>query len=198
MRYGTPIEVADGVHVAVSPFTTRAAESTTARARESAAARSLLRRLLAYVAGPAAGTTPIASRRSLQPYLPARPDLAISLSHSGQWVAAAVGIGAEVGVDVQVPEPTPARLLRRCCRPSAYELLRRLPAPGRDVEFAWIWTAQEACVKATGQGIGGLPWTIPVDVGQRSGDWHGVTWLSMRDRCHVPLSCAYRPVGVAP
>jgi 4'-phosphopantetheinyl transferase len=191
---GVPVEVADGVYLAVAQVTVRAPAPVTRRTRESAAARSVLRRLLTEIAGPEAGATPIASRQSGQPYLPWRPDLTVSLSHSGDWMAAAVGIGSVVGVDVQVPEPTPERLLRRCCHPLAQEELAGLPAADRDVEFAWIWTAQEACVKATGQGIAGLPWTIPVDVGQRAGSWRGVAWLSPRDRFAVPVSCAYAEV----
>jgi 4'-phosphopantetheinyl transferase len=70
-----------------------------------------------------------------------------------------------------------------------------MPAPQRDLEFAWIWTAQEACVKATGQGLAGRPWTVPVEVGQRAGTWHGVRWLSLRDRFGTPVSCAYQPCG---
>jgi 4'-phosphopantetheinyl transferase len=195
MSTGMPVEVAEGVHVAVAPVAVRAPDSVTRRVRESSAARALLRRLLTEVAGPEAGGMPIVSRQSGQPFLPGRPDLTISLSHSGEWMAAAVGVGATVGVDVQVPEPTPERLLRRCCGPSTREALAEMPAPQRDLEFAWIWTAQEACVKATGQGIGGLPWTIQVDVGQLAGDWHGVRWLAMRDHFPVPVSCAYGEVA---
>jgi 4'-phosphopantetheinyl transferase len=180
------VEVAAGVHVALAPIPPRATESR--------AARALLRRLLVAVAGDAVGDTPIASRLSGQPFLPWRRDLAVSLSHSGAWVAAAVGVGVEVGVDVQVPQPVSARLLRRCCRPSARaELARMLPA-GRDLEFAWIWSAQEACVKAKGLGLAGLPWTIPIGVGQRAGTWGGVTWLALRDRFPVPVSCAHETV----
>jgi 4'-phosphopantetheinyl transferase len=172
------VEIDDGVHVALARRTTG----------ESAAARSLLRHLLIEVAE----DTPVAKRPSGQPFLPERPDLGVSLSHSGDWVAAAVGpaaVGLGVGVDVQVPEPVPAGLLRRCCSPATRAVLARMP--GRDREFAWIWTAQEACVKATGQGLAGLPWLIPVEAGQRMGTWRGIRWLSLRDSFPVPVSCAY-------
>lgn len=197
---GVPVEVADGVHVALSPMAAPAAVAAGPvgcplawRAREHAAVRALVRRLLTAVAGPDAGATPIAARPHGQPYLPLRPDLAISLSHSGDWVAAAVGVGPEVGVDVQVPQDTPATLLRRCCGPATREALAAMPRPRRELEFAWIWTAQEACVKATGLGLAGRPWAIPVEVGQRCGTWHGVSWLALRDRFPVPVSCAYEP-----
>ncbi|HEU5471331.1 MAG TPA: 4'-phosphopantetheinyl transferase superfamily protein [Actinophytocola sp.] len=177
------IEIADGVHVAV--------ESTTARPdAERAAVRDLLRRLLAEVV-PDAADTPIAARPSGAPYLPQRPDLTISLSHSNGWLAAAVGAGTVVGVDVQLPYPAPDGLLRRCCRPAAVAALSALPAGGRDLEFAWIWTAQEACVKATGSGLAGRPWTIPVEVGQRTGAWRELRWRALREHSRIPVTCAW-------
>jgi 4'-phosphopantetheinyl transferase len=170
------VEAADGVHVAVARRDTE----------ESAAARSLLQQLLSTVAE----STPVANHPNGRPFLPERPDLGVSLSHSGDWVAAAVGVGVDVGVDVQVPQPTPEGLLERCCSPATRARLVRMP--GRDREFAWIWTAQEACVKATGQGMAGLPWRIPVEAGQREGTWQGIRWLSLRDSFLIPVSCAYR------
>jgi 4'-phosphopantetheinyl transferase len=190
MRYGQPVEVADGVHVALARMATVAPDETQWRARERTATRVLLRRLLTEVCGPDTADTPLAARRTGQPYLPERPDVTVSLSHSGEWAAAAIGVGPSVGVDVQVPQPA-ARLVRRCCRPPDREMLAGMPAPRRDLEFAWLWTAQEACVKATGAGLAGLPWTIPVEIGQRAGRWQGVRWLSLRDRCHIPVSCAW-------
>lgn len=149
---------------------------------ESAAARDLLSRLLPKAR--------VATKPNGRPYLPNQPDLSVSLSHSGEWVAAAVGVGVDVGVDVQVPEPVSEGLINKCCTVASSATLAG--RPDRDQEFAWIWTAQEACVKATGQGLGGLPWRIPVDVGQRTGTWQGVRWLQLRGRSPVPASCAYR------
>ncbi|TCO60703.1 4'-phosphopantetheinyl transferase family protein [Actinocrispum wychmicini] len=153
---------------------------------ESAAARKLLCRL---IASPAT----VVNGPNGRPFLPGRLDLSISLSHSGEWVAAAVGVGVDVGVDVQVPERATDGLIRRCCTSETGVALAGMA--DRDVEFAWIWTAQEACVKATGQGLAGLPWRIPVDVGQRAGTWQGVRWVSLRGRSPVPASCAYREMS---
>jgi 4'-phosphopantetheinyl transferase len=199
------VQVADGVHVAVASADAMALEPVglvpslccprpTPRTRQFAAVRTLLRDLLIEVAGRRVGSTPIAAHANSQPYLPERPDLSVSLSHSGDWVAAAVGTGAEVGVDVQVPEPTSDALLRRCCTPTARDLLRRMSGSERDREFAWIWSAQEACVKAVGMGLAGRPWTIPVNVGQRTGAWNEVRWQSLREEYAVPVTCAYRPL----
>ena len=164
---------------------------TTAGPDESASARNLLRRLLADVAGVVAAAEPVAARTGGQPFLPRRPGIAVSLSHSGGWVAAAVSEIGAVGIDVQAPEPASPALLRRCCRAETRRRLSLLPGPERDLEFAWLWTAQEACVKATGEGLAGRPWTVPVTPGQREGVWRDVRWRTLRDRCTVPLSCAY-------
>lgn len=202
------VEVATGVHVAVTrlararpdPRDTGEPTAPLWRVRERAAARALLRELVAAVAG--GDTGGVATRGSGQPFLPARPELRVSLSHSGDWVAAAVGVGdpvagggIDVGVDVQTPEPVPARLVRRCCRPDARAVVAGLPPARRDLAFAWIWTVQEACVKATGAGLAGRPWTIPVDVGQPAGVWGDVSWRSLHGHASVPLSCAYRVVS---
>jgi 4'-phosphopantetheinyl transferase len=159
---------------------------------ERLAVRALLRRLLAEVVGPDAARARIATRAAGQPYLPDLPGLGISLSHDGGWVAAALGAGHAVGVDVQLPAPASAALLRRCCAAEVRAELSALPARLRDREFAWIWTAQEACVKATGAGLAGRPWTVPVRRGQRVGRWGAVRWVSLRRHSAVPLSVAYR------
>jgi len=119
-----------------------------------------------------------------------RPEIGVSLSHSNGWVAAAVCPDGPVGIDVQTPFQPSGGLIRRCCSQSARSALAALPARTRDLEFAWIWTAQEACVKATGQGLAGRPWNVPVDVAQRHGQWNDVIWQALRDDWPVPISCA--------
>lgn len=155
------------------------------------ASRVLLRRLVCEVIGSVAAASPLAAGDRGQPYLVARPDVGISISHTVGWVAAAVHPTAAVGVDVQAPTAVEDGLLRRCCTPSARAALAQLPAPRRAVEFARIWSVQEACVKATGTGIAGLPWTIPVEVGQRHGTWGLVGWMSLPGRWPVPASFAH-------
>ncbi len=86
----------------------------------------------------------------------------MSLSHSAGWVAAAVGRGRDVGVDVQVPAPVGDRLLRLCCLPGDADALAALPEDARRLGFARVFAVQEACVKALGEGLSGRPWTVPV------------------------------------
>ena len=179
------VAVADGVYSAAAPVAALAVQS------ERLAARALLRRLLAEVAGSDAAAAPLAADARGRPFLAGHPDLGVSLSHSGGWVAAAVLVaGGCVGVDVQVPVLPSDRLLRRCCGAGAARLAR-LSERRRSAEFAWIWSVQEACVKASGAGISGLPWTIPVRIGQRAGRWRDFAWRALRGELPVSWSCAF-------
>ena len=174
------------------------------RAEQYVAARTLLRRVLAESGHPLATGEPIVAGRRGRPLLPGATGTAVSLSHSGEWVAAAVltaapgGPAPEIGVDVQTPcTPSPG-LVRRCCQGTVPRALASLPDADLAQEFAWIWSAQEACVKATGQGLAGRPWTIPVRPGERSGSWRHLRWRALRGLSPVPLAYAVGPVGAGP
>jgi 4'-phosphopantetheinyl transferase len=161
------------------------------RRREFCAARTLLRYLLAETIDPAAAAGAIAKGRGGQPSLVDRRDLAISLSHSQGYVAAAVGRGVPVGIDVQFPVQVSRALIARCCARDAQADLERLDDGDRELEFAWIWTVQEACVKASGAGLAGQPWTIPVGYAQDEGQWRSYRWRRLRDHSQLPVSVAY-------
>ncbi|KOX20769.1 hypothetical protein ADL06_26935 [Streptomyces sp. NRRL F-6491] len=161
------------------------------RAAEHLASRTLLRFLLREV-GEDAGDGPVAALPGGRPYLPGRPGLGVSLSHSSGWVAAAVGRGRDVGVDVQVPAAVGDRLLRLCCAPGDADVLAALPEEARRSGFARVFAVQEACVKAVGKGFSGRPWTVPVPLGARTGTWNGVRWSAPRDGGDaVPVACAW-------
>ncbi|MCC2333049.1 4'-phosphopantetheinyl transferase family protein [Cellulomonas wangsupingiae] len=163
------------------------------RADERLAARALLRLLLHEAVGPAAASARVCSRVHGQPYLDGWPDLAVSMSHSGGWVAAGVHVrGGTVGVDVQEPYAAGERLVRRCCGPHADRLLT-LEESARAVETSWVWSVQEACVKARGTGLAGRPWTVPVTPFARHGRWAGLRWCALRGRVPLPVSCAAAP-----
>lgn len=177
-----PVPAPDRADVAARPATGRA---------EVHAARVLLRRLLAEVAGPGAAAASLRARPHGQPYLADRPEIGISLSHTDGWVAVAVHPGAAVGVDIQAPVPVGDGLLRKCCTPATREVLAGLPAAARAAAFARVWTVQEACVKVTGRGIAGLPWTIPVEPCQHRGRWGDVRWTALPDRWPLPVAFAH-------
>ncbi|MGW9440426.1 4'-phosphopantetheinyl transferase family protein [Streptomyces sp. NPDC055607] len=161
------------------------------RAVEHLASRTLLRFLLRE-AGEDAGDGPVAALPGGRPYLPGRPGPGVSLSHSAGWVAAAVGRGRDVGVDVQVPAPVGDRLLRLCCLPGDADALAALPEDARRLGFARVFAVQEACVKALGEGLSGRPWTVPVPLDPRTGAWHRVHWSAPHGgRDAVPVACAW-------
>ncbi|MEU7070891.1 4'-phosphopantetheinyl transferase superfamily protein [Streptomyces narbonensis] len=182
-------EVLDELPVA-APDRATAAGLPPWRALEHTASRTLLRALLREIGEDLRGG-PVAALPSGRPYLPDRPDLGVSLSHSSGWVAAAVARDRDVGVDVQTPRAVGDRLLRLCCAPGDAEALTALPEDGRRREFAWIFTVQEACVKAAGTGFAGRPWTVPVTLGQRTGAWERVSWCAPREAQEVPACCAW-------
>ncbi|MFF5425405.1 MULTISPECIES: 4'-phosphopantetheinyl transferase family protein [unclassified Streptomyces] len=168
------------------------------RRRQSLAARGLLRALLAEVC-PGTEDVPLTAGARGRPVLEGLPGLGVSLSHDGaddasggDLVAAAVAPGRRVGVDVQLP-PGPdlsPGLIRRCLRERAAEL-SRLPADRRALEFAWVWTVQEACVKADGTGVAGRPWSLDVPVRPRTGTAGDLTWIALRHLSVHPVSCAF-------
>lgn len=166
------------------------------RAREHLAARRALRALLS-ARFPRAREAEVVYTRRGRPWLAGWPRLGISVSHDGDAVAACAALDHAVGLDVQhAPDDLSDALVRRCARERA-EDLNRLPQRQRAREFAWLWTVQEACVKAAGTGLSGRPWSIDVPVPRTSGAWRGYRWVSLRRGASVPLSCAYAPLPAA-
>lgn len=160
------------------------------RAQEFLAGRGLLRATLAHVIPHAAGAE-VAMRTGGKPHLRGHGGVGISVSHDGGVTAVCVAAGREVGVDVQHPGHAVAPgLLRRCLGRHAGPVAA-LSTEDAATELAWVWTVQEACVKATGAGLAGRPWTIEVPPGRSAGRWPRGRWISLRDRSRIPLSCAF-------
>ncbi len=118
--------------------------------------RSLIGRWLARRAAASMIGTPWTSlctgqRPGGRPYVVGRPQLSLSIAHSGRYALAAVGLGARVGVDTeQVPRVT--RLPDDAfLGPGERAALRAVP---RDAERrAALWVLKEAAAKLTGQGL---------------------------------------------
>ncbi|WP_328611218.1 4'-phosphopantetheinyl transferase superfamily protein [Amycolatopsis sp. NBC_00345] len=146
------------------------------RAAEFLRGRGLLRGLTAEVLHLAPEAVGFRVEPGGRPRLRGHP-AGVSVSHTDRHTAAAVWPDGAVGVDVmEPPDELDARLVRRCCGERAE---RMLAEPGAAAGFARVWAVQEACVKAVGLGLGGLPWRIPVDPGARRGRWRGVRWELM-------------------
>ena len=85
-----------------------------------------------------------------KPYVPDGP--AFNCSHSGNFVCCAVH-GGPVGIDLEARRPVRAALAARICTPE--ELVFAAPGGVFDpLRFLQLWTAKEAWVKYTGEGLG--------------------------------------------
>ncbi|MGW1376001.1 4'-phosphopantetheinyl transferase family protein [Streptomyces sp. NPDC002446] len=195
-----PIEVADRVWVTTAadrPASSthrddlrRAAAMPGWRAQEFLTGRALLRQLLAAVRPALAGADIVADRRG-KPWLRGHPGIGISVSHSDGALAAGVAVGRALGVDLQRPGARVSASFARRLLGAHAERIAGLPPARAAEEVAWVWTAQEACVKATGTGLAGRPWTIGIPPGARSGRWRDHRWIALREHSTTPLSCAF-------
>jgi 4'-phosphopantetheinyl transferase len=174
----------------------RAAAMPPWRSAEFLAARALLRTLLGQVAG-AAGQAAIVADERGRPVLAGWPQIGVSISHDGGYVAACAGRGTDVGVDIQVPPDQVSEAVMRRCLGPRLGLLDGQPQADRIRAFTWLWTTQEACVKASGMGLAGRPWSVDVPPGAISGRWQGYRWAALRDSSAIPLSCAFADPGDA-
>lgn len=162
------------------------------RAEEFLAGRALLRRLLAAVLPSAAGAAVVPGPNG-KPVLAGWERVGINVAHDNGHYAACAAPGHAVGVDVQTPPgELDDALLRRCVRPPYTADLASLEPPDRAREFAWVWTVQEACVKAASTGLAGSPWSIDVPPRSRTGTWRAFRWRSLREQSGTPLSCAWK------
>lgn len=86
-------------------------------------------------------------------HLPDHPELGFNLSHSGDWIVLATAPGCEVGVDIENVDPTfPAlEIADEFFLPAE----RKWIGAGKDPtpRFFQLWTAKEALMKATGEGM---------------------------------------------
>ncbi len=89
-----------------------------------------------------------------KPAIEGYPELHFSLSHSGNFVACAIG-EMPVGVDVQTIVTARDSLVNYTTSESEKAKLQSLEAPAeRNAYFTQLWTLKECYVKATGTGLG--------------------------------------------
>ena len=80
--------------------------------------------------------------------------LFVSLSHSGGYIAVAVGQDA-VGVDVEKKRNAAPAVAKRWFRPEENALLETLSEPERTRLFFRLWTMKEEALKYAGEGLSG-------------------------------------------
>ena len=133
--------------------TERLAALRSARRRASfLAARWQARWLLAHAFGGDPADWPLDAPHDAAPRVLQRPDLVLSISHSGNIVASAVA-PRPVGLDLEQPRPgrdIPG-LVALCCTRSERALFGVLPPDEREAWFHELWTVKEAWLKRRGE-----------------------------------------------
>jgi 4'-phosphopantetheinyl transferase len=150
--------------------------------------RGYLRLLLASYLHCAPASLRLSQTQRGKPYLDASghtPPWHFNLSHSGNFVLIALSPEVEVGVDVERlrPQPRALALARRFFAPQESHYLSHCPPGVQEEAFFQYWTAKEAFLKATGQGLaGGKPLSqVVVDLQQ-------CCFLSLPAPCGAPES----------
>lgn len=118
--------------------------------RLSLGAALLLDRLLADASLAPAGDFAFGAQG--KPYLPDRPAVHFSLSHSGELVLCALA-DAEIGCDVETPRKVDLALASRFFHPEEAAWLSSLPGKEQEAAFLRLWTLKESYGKALGLGL---------------------------------------------
>jgi len=119
------------------------------------AGRVLVQHLLAAAGAPLA---PLRNDETGRPFLPGPAARAVSLSHSGEWVAALLApAGTAVGIDVEVVRDKAQRIARKFLNDSETAVIETItladtPEPqARQALFSLLWSAKETLYKLAGQ-----------------------------------------------
>lgn len=168
-----PPPVLDRLSAVLSPAERRRAEAYRSGddARRFSAARGWLRHVLAAVLGVEPAAVPLSEDAGKPRLLPSGSPPRFNVSHAGELAVVAVA-SFEVGVDIE-----DARAGRRwsgvvpvTCAPREAAALAELPEDEREEAFLAVWTAKEAYLKATGEGLAVAPDRIVV--GRPAPDGH--------------------------
>ncbi|WP_159788876.1 4'-phosphopantetheinyl transferase family protein [Sodalinema gerasimenkoae] len=133
--------------------------------------RSWLRRL----AGAYLGLAPEALQFQVsphgKPFLAGSP-LRFNLSHSGDWALLAFSGDRPLGIDLEVHRSVPVlALAKRFFQGSEWARLQELSGDWQRQVFFDYWTAKEAYLKATGEGLGALSKVEIAEAGDRLSLW---------------------------
>ncbi|SNR24648.1 4'-phosphopantetheinyl transferase family protein [Blastococcus mobilis] len=135
------------------------------RRRNRLVARGVLRDVLAAQLDTDPARLEIARPPGGKPVLLGLPaPLHFSISHSRDLALVAVSRHVEIGVDLEsIDRSVDVDVLgHQVLRPGEQATLAVLPPGPRHVAFLRLWTAKEACLKATGVGLGASPYHVAV------------------------------------
>lgn len=121
-------------------------------------ARGKLRHLLAEYLGKSAAAIQFEYESRGKPYLAGHP-VQFNISHSGDWLVIAITRDRAIGVDIEQIQAARSwlALAERFFRQSEARAIKTLPPHDQTRAFFKLWTRKEAVLKATGQGLQGLP-----------------------------------------
>ena len=108
-------------------------------------------RLLGQLVG---GSVVVEHDASGAPFLPALPDLHVSISHCRKAVAVAVNEDAAIGIDIESRRRVSSGLVERVCTAMEREAIEA--AADHEMEFLRFWTCKEAVLKMRRTGIRGF------------------------------------------
>lgn len=119
-------------------------------------ARTALRLILARYTEQDPALLPIATSAQGKPFLDLDGALQFNLSHAQGKALVAVA-QVPVGIDLEFPRAIRQmdRLVADYFSPEEAQEMSQLSQAERDAAFLAAWTRKEACLKATGEGIGG-------------------------------------------
>ena len=125
--------------------------ATPARQAQWLAGRVLVHQLLAASKGSSCPSAAAQLRNDAagRPLLAGRPGAALSLSHSGEWVAALLAPSGQAGIDIELIRDKARRLAPRFLSAAEQEFADR---QGNDPAlFSLLWSAKETLYKLAGQ-----------------------------------------------
>jgi 4'-phosphopantetheinyl transferase len=120
-------------------------------------AHSSLRQILSYYTSVTPGAIQFGSGKNGKPYLEngAAPSLSFNLSHSGELAVVAVAEVSEIGVDIEQIRPMPdwRQIAKGTFHQAETEWVCAAKVDHRAEAFFEVWTAKEAYIKASGNGL---------------------------------------------
>jgi 4'-phosphopantetheinyl transferase len=124
-------------------------------------ARCLLREVLSFYKNCTPEEIIFEYTKHGKPFLKGEPVCGVqfNVSHSGDMVAVAVSCGRSVGIDIEKvrDDISESELSLRFFSETEIAAIRNSRGCAKAELFFRIWTRKEALLKATGEGIGGLP-----------------------------------------
>ncbi len=127
--------------------------------------RGFLRSMLGQVCGQDPAGLIFGTGAQGKPFLQ-NSDLAFNLSHSRDLAVLAISRSGPLGLDLEFIDRAAdiAGLARTCLTPGETDVLAALPEAQRRARFFAFWTAKEARMKLTGEGLSLPPQQITLDL----------------------------------